>query len=153
MDQTLSVARGGGVGVSTGRAAVHDCRLIPLRTVEDPRGSLTFVEGERDVPFSIERVYHLHGVPQGGRRGGHAHRALAEVLIAVAGAFDVTIDDGAGQRRVSLDDPRQGLYLPAGIWRELDSFTSGSVCLVLASMPYDAAEYIRDYDDFLAWRA
>jgi hypothetical protein len=146
------VGGGGGVVVSAGRATVHECRLISLRTVDDPRGSLTFVEAERDVPFAIERVYYLHGVPERGRRGGHAHRELAEVLIAAAGGFDVLLDDGVDERRVRIDDPRMGLYLPAGIWRELESFAAGSLCLVLASMLYDPGEYIRDYDEFRAWR-
>lgn len=145
---------GGGVVASAGRASasVHECRLIALQTVEDPRGSLTIAETERDVPFSIERVYYLHGVPEQGKRGGHAHRELTQLLIAVAGEFDVLLHDGVDERRVRLDDPRTGLYLPAGIWRELDSFAAGSVCLALASMQYDAADYIRDYDEFLAWR-
>jgi hypothetical protein len=123
-----------------------------LRTVDDPRGSLTIVEAERDIPFAIERTYHLHGVPTGGRRGGHAHRRLEQMLIAVAGAFEVILDDGAERRRVRLADPRVGLYIPAGIWREMDSFTNGSVCVVLASMPYEASDYVREYEEFLAWR-
>jgi len=126
--------------------------MIALRTVEDPRGALTFVEAKCDVPFSIERVYYLHGVPERGRRGGHAHRKVAEVLIAVAGGFEVLFGDGLDERRVRLDEPRTGLYLPAGIWRELESFAAGAVCLVLASAPYDPGEYIRDYDEFLALR-
>jgi dTDP-4-dehydrorhamnose 3,5-epimerase-like enzyme len=132
--------------------SVHDCSLIALRTVEDPRGSLTFAEAERDVPFEIKRVYHLRGVPPGGARGGHAHRRLDQVLIAVTGAFDVVLDDGDELRRVRLDDPRTGLHIPPGIWRELDRFLEGTVCVVLASELYEVADYIRDYDEFLAWR-
>jgi dTDP-4-dehydrorhamnose 3,5-epimerase-like enzyme len=134
------------------QTSVDDCCLIALRTVEDPRGSLTFVEGEQDVPFAIKRVYHLYGVPPGGARGGHAHRGLDQVLIAVAGAFDVVLDDGAGLRRVRLDDPRVGLHIPPGVWRELDGFSEGAVCVVLASELYEAADYVRDYDEFVAWR-
>jgi dTDP-4-dehydrorhamnose 3,5-epimerase-like enzyme len=134
------------------QASVHDCRLIPLRTVEDPRGSLTFVEGEFDVPFAIKRVYHLYGVPPGGARGGHAHRLLDQVLIAVAGAFDIVLDDGAELLCVRLDDPRVGLHIPPGVWREMDGFSEGAACVVLASDLYEAADYVRDYDEFLAWR-
>ena len=98
-------------------------------------------------------MYHLHGVPVGGRRGGHAHRRLEQILIAVAGSFVVLLDDGAARRRVRLDDPRVGLHIPPGVWRELDSFTDGAVCVVPASMPYDAADYERDYEEFLNWRS
>jgi len=134
------------------QTSVHDCRLIALRTVDDPRGSLTFVEGELDVPFAIKRVYHLYSVPPGGARGGHAHRRLDQVLIAVAGAFDVILDDGAEVRRVRLDDPREGLHIPPGVWREMDGFSRGAACVVLASELYEATDYVRDYDEFLAWR-
>jgi dTDP-4-dehydrorhamnose 3,5-epimerase-like enzyme len=137
---------------AAGCATVDECRVVTLRTVDDPRGSLTIVEAERDIPFPIERVYHLHGVPAGGRRGGHAHRRLQQILIAVAGAFDVLLDDGVARRRVRLDDPRAGLHIPPGVWRELDSFTDGAVCVVLASMAYDDADYERDYGEFLTWR-
>jgi len=140
------------VTAADGHASVDECRLIPLRTVEDPRGSLTIMEGDRDIPFAIERVYHLHGVPARGGRGGHAHRRLEQVLVAVAGAFDVLLDDGASRRRVRLDDPRTGLYIPPGIWREIESFAVGTVCLVLASMLYDEADYERDYEQFVTGR-
>jgi dTDP-4-dehydrorhamnose 3,5-epimerase-like enzyme len=149
---TLTVERERTTAAARGCASVDECRLIPLRTVDDPRGSITIVEAEQDVPFAIERVYHLHGVPAGGSRGGHAHRRLEQILIAVAGAFDVVLDDCAARRRVRLDDPRTGLYIPPGIWREMESFTDGTVCLVLASMPYDEADYERDYEDFRARR-
>jgi dTDP-4-dehydrorhamnose 3,5-epimerase-like enzyme len=136
----------------TSGAAVDDCRLIRLRTVEDPRGSLTIAEAEQDVPFPIRRVYYLHDVPPGGARGGHAHRCLHQVLVAVAGEFDVVLDDGARQRRVRLDDPRTALHILPGVWREMDRFTANAVCVVLASEPYDASDYVRDYEQFLAWR-
>jgi dTDP-4-dehydrorhamnose 3,5-epimerase-like enzyme len=134
------------------RTSVQDCSLVALRTVEDPRGSLTFVEAGCDVAFEIKRVYHLYGVPPGGARGGHAHRQLDQVLIAVAGAFDVVLDDGVEVRRVRLDDPRTGLHIPPGVWREMDSFSRGAVCVVLASELFEQADYVRDYDEFLAWR-
>jgi dTDP-4-dehydrorhamnose 3,5-epimerase-like enzyme len=132
--------------------SIDDCRLIALRTIEDPRGSITFMEGEHDVPFAIRRVYHLHGIPEGSERGGHAHWRLDQVLIAVAGAFDVLLDDRVEQRRVRLDDPRAGLHIPPGIWREMDTFSEGAVCVVLASELYDASDYVRDYEEFLKWR-
>jgi dTDP-4-dehydrorhamnose 3,5-epimerase-like enzyme len=138
---------------AAGYASVDACRLIPLRTVDDPRGSLTIAEADRDIPFAIERVYHLHGVPTGGRRGGHAHLRLEQLLIAVAGSFDVVLDDGTARRRVRLDDPRTGLYIPPGVWRELESFAEGTVCVVLASMPYEADDYERDYEEFRTWRS
>jgi dTDP-4-dehydrorhamnose 3,5-epimerase-like enzyme len=134
------------------RLSVDDCRLTTLRTVEDPRGSLTIVEGEQDVPFPIRRVYYLHDVPEAGTRGGHAHRTLHQVLVAVAGGFDVVLDDGVARRRVRLDDPRTALHIVPGVWREMERFTENAVCLVLASEPYDASDYERDYRQFLAWR-
>jgi hypothetical protein len=133
-------------------ASVHECDLIALRTVEDPRGSLTFAEAERDIPFAIKRVYYLHGVPEQGSRGGHAHRRLHQLLIAASGTFDVLLDDGAEQRRLRLDDPRIGLHIVPGVWRALDGFSADAVCLVLASELYEASDYLRDYEEFLEWR-
>ena len=125
---------------------------MALRTIEDPRGSLTFAEVGPDVPFPINRIYHLYGVPAGGERGGHAHRNLQQMVVAVSGRFTVTVDDAIERRRVTLDDPGRALHIPQGIWREMDDFTEGAVCLVLASELYDAADYVRDYEEFLAWR-
>jgi hypothetical protein len=131
---------------------VDDCQLISLRTIEDPRGSLTIAEAEQDIPFQVRRVYYLYEVPQGGARGGHAHRSLHQVLVAVAGGFDVVLDDGVARRRVRLEDPRTALHILPGVWREMDRFTENAVCVVLASEPYDASDYLRDYREFLAWR-
>lgn len=128
---------------------LSDCRLIQLPKIADPRGNLTFIEGERHVPFSIQRVYYLYDVPGGGVRGGHAHRELHQLLVAMAGSFDVTLDDGGGGRkRLHLNRCYFGLYICPMIWRELDNFSSGSVCLVLASAHYDEADYFRDYAQF-----
>jgi hypothetical protein len=124
-------------------------RLLDLPTITDPRGHLTFVEGLRHVPFDIKRVYYLHHVPAGAERGGHAHHALHQVLIAVSGGFTVVLDDGHGQVRHRLDDARKGLLIKTMEWRELVDFTPGGVCLVLASRPYEESDYIRDYDTFL----
>ena len=124
-------------------------RLIDLPVVSDPRGDLTFVEGGRHVPFDIKRVYYLYNVPVDAERGGHAHRALEQVIFALSGSFRIKIDDGTRTSEHWLRDPRKGLYVNRLIWREMDSFSQGAVCMVLASQPYDEADYYRDYDEFL----
>jgi dTDP-4-dehydrorhamnose 3,5-epimerase-like enzyme len=123
--------------------------LIELPKIVDPRGNLSFIEGGRHVPFEIRRVYYLYDVPGGEARGGHAHRELNQLLIAASGSFTVVLDDGHGQQRITLNRPDRGLRITPGIWRELEDFSSGAVCLVLASHPYDEADYIRDYEEFL----
>ena len=129
--------------------ALDQCRLIDLPKITDMRGNLTFVEGGRHVPFEIKRVYYLYDVPGGAQRAGHAHRTLQQLLIAVAGSFDITLDDGSVQHKVHLNRSYYGLYLPPLIWRDMDNFSSGSVCLVLASAFFDEADYFRDYATFL----
>ncbi|MBZ0106134.1 MAG: FdtA/QdtA family cupin domain-containing protein [Sulfuricella denitrificans] len=126
------------------------CRIIDLPRVTDPRGNLTFIEGERHIPFDIQRVYYLYDVPGGAERGGHAHRALHEFIIAISGSFDVILDDGHGKQRFHLNRSYYGLYVCPMVWRELDNFSSGSVCLVLASECYDEADYYREYQAFQA---
>jgi hypothetical protein len=121
--------------------------------IPNPAGNLAVIESEADVPFAIRRVYYLYAVPEGAQRGGHAHRRLEQVLIAVAGELSVVLDDGTQRRSVRLDSPSRGLFLPTMIWRELIEFSAGAVCLVLASEPYDEADYIRDYDEFVSLRA
>jgi hypothetical protein len=128
---------------------ITDCHLIQLPKIKDHRGNLTFIEGGRHVDFDIKRVYYLYDVPGGESRAGHAHRALASVIIAINGSFDVLIDDGEARMTHRLSRGDEGLYLCPGIWRELEHFTSGSVCLVLASELYDEADYFRDYSDFI----
>jgi hypothetical protein len=125
------------------------CRLVELPRITDPRGNLTFVEGERHIPFAIQRVYYLYDVPGGAERGGHAHKQLQQVLIAMSGSFDVLLDDGRHKQRFHLNRSYYGLYVGPMIWRELDNFSSGSVCLVLASTPYDESDYYRDYESYL----
>jgi dTDP-4-dehydrorhamnose 3,5-epimerase-like enzyme len=132
-------------------SGLSDCREIEFSVVRDPAGDLAVVD-EGDMPFPVRRVFYLHSVPAGARRGGHAHRRLEQVLVAVAGRFDVVLDDGAKRRTVRLDDPNRGLFLPTMIWREMVNFSPDAVCLVLASAPYDEADYIRDYDEFVASR-
>ncbi|MHB1261142.1 MAG: sugar 3,4-ketoisomerase [Thermoplasmatota archaeon] len=128
---------------------VDDCRILDLPRINDPRGNLTFIEGARHVPFEIKRVYYLYDVPGGESRGGHAHRDLQQLIIAMSGSFDVVVDDGRKRRTFNLNRSYYGLYIPTMIWRELANFSSGSVCTVLASNRYDEADYYRDYDDFV----
>jgi hypothetical protein len=137
--------------VSVGaRLSLEQCKIIDLPKIADPRGNLTFMEGKRHVPFAIERVYYLYDVPGGAERGGHAHLGLHQLIIAMSGSFDVVLDDGLVTKRFHLNRSYYGLYVCPMIWRELDNFSSGSVCLVLASNRYDEADYIRDHDEFVA---
>jgi hypothetical protein len=129
---------------------VDDCRLIELPRVHDPRGNLTFVEGEGHAPFAIRRAYWIYGVPGGEKRGGHAYRELHELLLALSGSFEVRLDDGSTQRTQLLSRGYVGLYVPNMIWRELEAFSTNAVCLILASRPYSEADYIRDKGGFLA---
>jgi hypothetical protein len=126
------------------------CRIIDLPVVSDPRGDLTFIEGSRHVPFDIARVYCLFNVPSDSSRGGHAHRKLKQVIFALSGSFRVTIDDGTGRQDYWLRTPKQGLLIQSYIWREIDAFSQGAVCMVLASAPFEEADYIRDYATFRA---
>jgi dTDP-4-dehydrorhamnose 3,5-epimerase-like enzyme len=129
---------------------IDDCRLIELPKVSDPRGNLTFIEGDRHMPFSIKRVYYLYDVPGGATRAGHAHKKLHQMMIAMSGSFDATLDDGhGGRRRFHLNRSYIGLYIPSMIWRDLDNFSSGSVCMVLASNVFEEDDYYRDYPPFV----
>lgn len=121
---------------------------IEFPPIRDQRGNLSFIEGGVHVPFPIKRIYYLYDVPGGAERGGHAHRALQQVVIAMSGSFDLILDDGTERRRIHLNRSHYGIYIGNNIWREMDNFSSGSVCLVLASERYDEADYIRDYTDF-----
>lgn len=122
--------------------------IIDLPKIVDPRGNLTVAEGLKDVPFEAKRVYWTYDVPSGESRGGHAHRRCEEFIVAVSGSFDVTLDDGRDRRTFHLNHPYQGLYVGTGIWRTLDDFSSGAVCLVLASERFEEEDYIREYDDY-----
>ncbi len=131
-------------------ASVDSCQLIALDKHHHANGNLTVVQNGDPIPFDIRRVYYLYDIPGGEARGGHAHRQLRQLLVAISGSFDVVLDDGRRQRRVTLGRPYQGLLIVPGIWRVLDNFSSGSVCLCLASEHYDEADYIRNHDDFIA---
>ena len=127
---------------------VNNCKIIELPKISDPRGNLTFIEANRHVPFDIERVYYLYDVPGGAERGGHAHKALHQLIIAMSGSFDVVLDDGRQKKRIHLARSNYGLYVCPMIWRELDNFSSGSVCMVLASNKYEESDYFRNYEEF-----
>lgn len=125
-----------------------DCQIIDLRKISDPRGNLTPVESYVDVPFQIERVYYLYDVPGGSHRGGHAHKGLHQLIIAISGSFDVTLDDGFNKHKFTLNRPYYGLLVCPMTWREIDNFSSASVCMVIASQKFDESDYFRDYNVF-----
>ena len=132
---------------------LSECKVILLPKIADPRGNLTFIEGGRHIPFDIRRVYYLYDVPGGAERGGHAHKQLHQLIVAMSGSFDVILDDGAERKRIHLNRSYAGLYVCPMIWRALDNFSSGSVCMVLASNDYAEEDYLRNYEEFLHLRA
>ncbi|WP_040104109.1 sugar 3,4-ketoisomerase [Phaeobacter gallaeciensis] len=127
---------------------LSDCKFIDLPKIEDARGNLTFVEGMNHIPFDIKRVYYLYDVPGGSDRGAHAHKGLHQFMIAMSGSFDVVLDDGVNEKRFHLNRSYFGIYICPMMWRYLDNFSSGAVCMVMASAPYDEGDYIRDYGAF-----
>lgn len=129
---------------------VKQCEITALAKIADPEGNLTFIEGGRHIPFDVKRVFYLYDVPGGAMRAGHALKTCQQFLIAMSGSFDVMLDDGTDTQRYHLNRPYMGLYVPPLIWRELDNFSSGSVCTVLASEVYDEAGYYREYEGFRA---
>ena len=135
------------------KSTVYDCTIIELdKHHSDRKGNISVVENNKDIPFEVKRVYYLYDVPGGESRGAHAHKELSQLIIAASGSFTVTLDDGNVKRTFLLNRPYQGLYVKPGIWRDLDDFSSGSVCLVLASHPYDEKDYIRDYEEFIKYK-
>ncbi len=131
------------------KSTVFDCKLIELPKNHREKGNITSINSLIEVPFNINRIYYLYDVPGGESRGGHAHKELQQVIIAASGSFDLIIDDGRNKRIFSLNRPYYGVLMPKGLWREIDNFSSGSICLVLASHNYDEDDYIREYDDYL----
>lgn len=126
-------------------------RIIQLPKIADPRGNLSVIEELKDIPFKIERTYWIYDVPGGGTRGGHAYKENQEFIVALSGSFDVVLDDGKEKKTFSLNRSYNGLYVPKGMWREMENFSTNSLALVLSSTKYDISDYIRDYQDFLAF--
>lgn len=133
------------------QTTVNDCQIIDIRRYSDSRGYLSVVENGIDIPFEIKRIYYLYMVPEVAR-GAHAHKALQQLLIATSGSVDVIMDDGTNKQTFHLDRPWKGLFIPPGLWRDLENFSGGAVLMCLASEKYDAADYIRDYDEFLVYK-
>ncbi|MGC3976984.1 MAG: FdtA/QdtA family cupin domain-containing protein [Paludibacteraceae bacterium] len=134
------------------KSSVYDCTMVELDKHHHDKGNITVIENGKTVPFDTQRVYYLYDIPGGESRGGHAHKELNQLIVAASGSFSVTLDDGNVKRTFMLNRPYQGLLIVPGIWRELDDFSSGSVCLVLASHKYDEPDYIRSYEDFLEYK-
>ncbi len=134
-------------------STVFDCSLITLPINHQANGNLTSVSNGIEVPFDVKRVYYLYDVPGGFSRGGHGHLELQQLIVALSGSFDIIVDDGKVKRTFHLSRPNVGLYMPSGLWRELDNFSSGSICFVLASIEYDEKDYFRDYEKFTEWKS
>ncbi|WP_367392669.1 FdtA/QdtA family cupin domain-containing protein [Lewinella sp. LCG006] len=134
------------------QTTVYDCTIILLPVVHSEAGNITAINNSQEIPFNVQRVYYLYDVPGGESRGGHGHKDLHQLILAVSGSFDITVDDGGIRRTFQLNRPNYGLYLPPGLWRELDNFSSGSICLVMASDAYSAEDYLRTYDEFKAFK-
>lgn len=130
-------------------ARIPDSKLIKAPIIHDTRGNLSYIESKEHIPFEIKRIFYIYDIPGGAIRTGHAHRDLHQVIFALSGSFDVVLDDGFENERIQLNRAYNGLYLPNMIWRELDNFSSGAICMVLASQNYDATDYIRSYDEYV----
>jgi hypothetical protein len=133
-------------------SSVHECKIVELEKVHNRAGNLTVVQNLSSIPFSTQRIYYLYDVPSNAERGGHGHKELQQLIVAASGSFTITLTDGIHTVSHMLNNPNKGLLIVPGIWRELSDFSSGSVCLVLASMTYSAADYIRDYQEFLSYK-
>jgi dTDP-4-dehydrorhamnose 3,5-epimerase-like enzyme len=134
------------------KSSIYDCHIIELNKIHNRSGNITAIEGEVDLPFCIRRVYYLYDVPGGAERGGHAHKELQQLIVATSGCFDVVLSDGKNRKVVELNRPYYGLYVVPGIWREIINFSSGAICLVLASHKYNENDYIRNYEDFIEFK-
>lgn len=131
------------------KSSVYNCCVVELNKIHNRSGNLTSLEDNMKIPFAVKRIYYLYDVPGGAERGGHGHKGLHQLIVAASGCFDVVLDDGKNKKVVELNRSYYGLYVVPGIWREIINFSSGAICLVLASEKYDAADYIRDYDEYL----
>jgi len=134
------------------KATLSDVKIIDLPKIEDPRGNLSFIEEEKHIPFKIKRTYWIYDVPGGQVRGGHAFKEQQELIVALSGSFDVTIDDGVKKKTFSLNRSYYGLYIPAGLWRQMENFSTNSLAMVLSSTHYGEDDYFRNYSDFLKYK-
>jgi hypothetical protein len=132
------------------KSSIYDCCIIELNKIHNRSGNITAIEGKMDIPFELKRIYYLYDVPGGVKRGGHAHNELQQLIVAASGCFDVVLDDGKNRKVVELNRPYYGLYVVPGIWRELINFSSGAICLVMASHKFSEVDYIRVYTDFIS---
>lgn len=128
---------------------IYDCVILPLVKIHNRAGNITIIEGQKNIPFDLQRIYYLYDIPGGEGRGGHAHKELQQLIVAASGSFDVMLDDGTNKKIVTLNRPDFGLLVVPGIWRELLEFSSGAICLVMVSLKYDESDYIRNYTEFL----
>ncbi len=131
---------------------VSDIKLLELPKIFTPNGNITSINSNNEIPFNIKRIYYLYDIPGGESRGGHAHKDLQQLIVAARGSFDVILNDSVEQKKIHLSRPYIGLLLPPGLWREIDNFSSGSICLVLASEEYSESDYIREFDDYLKYK-
>jgi hypothetical protein len=132
---------------------IYDCVILPLSKIHNRAGNITIIEGQKDIPFDVRRIYYLYDIPGGENRGGHAHKELQQLIVAASGSFNVLLDDGQHKKIATLNRPDYGLMVVPGIWRELSEFSSGAICLVLASHKYDNNDYIRNYEEFVNFRS
>jgi dTDP-4-dehydrorhamnose 3,5-epimerase-like enzyme len=132
--------------------SVKDCNIINLTKIHNQAGNITVLENSKSIPFQVKRIYYLYDVPMGSERGGHGHYELEQFIVAASGSFTIVLDDGKDKKHLFLNNPSEALYIKPGIWREIINFSSGSICLVLASQEYTEKDYIRDYDKYLQWK-
>ncbi len=132
---------------------VEDCKIVDLPKIHNVAGNITSLQNDIDIPFQVKRIYYLYDVPMGADRGGHGHYELEQYIVAASGSFTFVLDDGVNKKEVFLNNPAQALYIKSGIWREIINFSSGSICLVLASQKYSESDYIREYEDYLNYRS